>query len=254
MLHLVTALALLVPPAVPAPAPQPCAPPPVAHRGGTEHALENTLEAFRAAAGAGITTWELDVRFDATGTPVVLHDATVDRISPRTGPITRFTAPVPTDDGQVVPTLRDVYAEAPAGTHVLTELKVMPTPAQWTAVAAAIDTTVGRAAVSLMSFDRDIVLAARTEIPGTLTGLVHSAGYLPPSAVEPFGTSFFKAHGTITEARAAAWRAAGLKLYAWTPNGSADWARLQPWVDAVITDRPIAYEAWAAAQACGAGD
>ncbi|GAA0811412.1 hypothetical protein Sya03_17160 [Spirilliplanes yamanashiensis] len=250
MLPLVTALALLVPPAVPAPAPQPCAPPPAAHRGGTEHALENTLDAFHAAADAGIPTWELDVRFDATGTPVVLHDATVDRISPRTGPITRFTTPVPTDDGQVVPTLRAVYAAAPPGTHVLTELKVTPTPAQWAAVAADIDATVGRPAVTLMSFDRTTVLAARTAIPGTVTALVHNAGHLPPEAVIPLGTSFVKAHGSITAARAATWRAAGLKLYAWTPNGAADWSRLQPWVDAVITDRPIAYAQWAAGRSC----
>jgi glycerophosphoryl diester phosphodiesterase len=49
-------------------------PAPVAHRGGTERAAENTLDAFKAAGDAGVTYWELDVHFDKNGTAVVLHD------------------------------------------------------------------------------------------------------------------------------------------------------------------------------------
>src|SRR4051812_49052549 len=86
-------------------APRFCAPAaaPVAHRGGTEKSMENTVGAFRAAGAAGITRWELDVRFDQRDTPVVLHDETVDRVSPSTGPVSRLDTTrgrVRTDDGQ----------------------------------------------------------------------------------------------------------------------------------------------------------
>lgn len=241
------------PPAAAAPAS--CAPVPavVAHRGGTEQAVENTLGAFRAAGEAGVTTWELDVRFDATGTPVVLHDATVDRVSPRSGRITDLDAGdrgIPTDDGQHVPSLREAYAEATAhDAFVLTELKVLPTEAQWRVLADEIDRSVGRDSVLIMSFERDAVLAAREHVPGAATGLLHNAGYLHPEQIRPYGDAFLKAYGTLSPYRAGEWRAAGLRLFAWTVNAQADWERMAALpVDDVITDRPIAYRAWAGQQ------
>jgi glycerophosphoryl diester phosphodiesterase len=132
---------------------------------------------FRSAGGAGIMTWELDVHFDVNGTPVVLHDDTVDRVSPSTGPIAELDASehgIPTDDGQYIPTLREVYELAQRyGAHVLSEIKVMPTEAEW---------------------------------------------------------------------------AAAIKVYAWTVDNEADWQKLSAWpVDAIITNKPIAYRQWAQA-------
>jgi glycerophosphoryl diester phosphodiesterase len=229
----------------------PCAPAPavVAHRGGTERSMENTLGAFRAAGDAGVATWELDVHFDVRGTPVVLHDATVDRVSPLSGPVTGLDASnggIPTDDGQHVPTLREAYAEAVAyDAVVLTELKVMPTTAQWAALAGEIDRSVGRDSVRLISFGRDIVLAAREHLPGVATGLLHSAGYLHAEQIREYGDAFLMSYLTLSASRAAEWRAAGIRLYAWTVNREADWARMAGLpVDDVVTDRPIAYRQW----------
>jgi glycerophosphoryl diester phosphodiesterase len=234
---------------------EPCATTPsvVAHRGGTEKSMENTVGAFRAAGAAGIGEWELDVRYDVHGTPVVLHDATVDRVSPRSGAVSTLDATadggIPTDDGQRIPTLREVYDVAlPYRAHVLTELKVMPTAAEWTAVAAEIDETVGRSAVTLMSFDRAIVAAAQRQIPGTATALIHTAGFLYPQQIQEYGDSFVKADAAISASRAQQWRAAGIRLYAWTVDTESGWTRDATFpVDAVITDRPIAYQQWAAA-------
>ncbi|MCA2218597.1 glycerophosphodiester phosphodiesterase [Jidongwangia harbinensis] len=247
----------VVPPSVEAPAP--CAPAPavVAHRGGTERAMENTVGAFRAAGAAGVTTWELDVHFDVRGTPVVLHDATVDRVSPLSGPVAQLDAGnrgIPTDDGQYVPTLREVYAEAVAHeAFVLTELKVTPTAEQWRAVADEIDRSVGRDAVLIMSFSRDVVLAARDHVPGARTGLLHTAGYLHADQIREYGDAFLKSYSAISASRATEWRAGGIRLYAWTVNQEADWPRMAAMpVDEIITDRPIAYRAWAARQ-CAVG-
>lgn len=222
----------------------------VAHRGGTERAMENTLGAFRAAGAAGVRTWEIDVRFDVHGTPVVLHDATVDRVSPVSGPISELDAGdggIATDDGQYVPTLRAVYELAGLyQAQVLTELKVMPTAEQWTAVAAQIDATIGRPAVTLMSFEKPIVLAAARQIPGTHSALIHQAGYLSPEQIQQYGDAFNKSATSISESRAEQWHAAGIRLYAWTVDNQSDWERLSAWpIDGIITDRPIEYEQWA---------
>ena len=236
----------------------PPAPVAVAHRGGTEVALENTLGAFRSAGAAGVDRWELDVRFDVRGTPVVLHDATVDRVSPRTGRIADLDTTdrgVPTDDGQYVPSLRETYAAAVQhDAVVLTEFKVMPTETQWRAVAAEIDGSVGRDRVILMSFDRETVLAARQWIPGAPTGLLHNAGYLHPAQVSEFGEHLMKAHRVISESRARDWSAGGISVWAWTVDDEQDWDRLAAWpVTGMITDRPIAYAVWASSRCGGTG-
>ena len=50
-----------------------------AHRGASAVAPENTIAAFRAARDQGATWVELDVALLADGTPVVIHDVTLDR-------------------------------------------------------------------------------------------------------------------------------------------------------------------------------
>lgn len=59
----------------------------IAHRGYMAVAPENTAAAFIAAAKAGFTTIETDIRFTADDppVPVLIHDATVDRTSDGTG-------------------------------------------------------------------------------------------------------------------------------------------------------------------------
>lgn len=51
------------------------------HRGSRLRAPENTLEAFELALREGADGVELDVRLDRQGTPIVLHDPTLNRIT-----------------------------------------------------------------------------------------------------------------------------------------------------------------------------
>ncbi|WP_104201706.1 glycerophosphodiester phosphodiesterase family protein [Billgrantia saliphila] len=53
----------------------------IAHRGLSAHAPENTLAAVRAAHEAGCQWVELDVQLLGDGTPVIWHDASVQRCS-----------------------------------------------------------------------------------------------------------------------------------------------------------------------------
>jgi len=57
----------------------------VAHWGFAAEVPENTLAAVVDAADAGANAVEVDVRAAADGTPVLHHDATLDRLTDATG-------------------------------------------------------------------------------------------------------------------------------------------------------------------------
>lgn len=64
----------------------------VAHRGASRIAPENTLAAFRKAAEQGTWWVEFDVSLLGDSTPVIHHDATLDRCTDAAGPLTAVGA------------------------------------------------------------------------------------------------------------------------------------------------------------------
>ncbi|MFE6493548.1 glycerophosphodiester phosphodiesterase [Streptomyces sp. NPDC057748] len=60
-----------------------------AHRGGAGEAPENSLEALRSSA-PWADVLDLDTQVLADGTPVLMHDASVDRTTGRSGPVAAF--------------------------------------------------------------------------------------------------------------------------------------------------------------------
>lgn len=63
----------------------------VAHRGGGALAPENTLGAIRLGASRGFKGVEFDVMLAGDGTPVVIHDETVDRTTDGRGAVPTMT-------------------------------------------------------------------------------------------------------------------------------------------------------------------
>ena len=63
----------------------------VAHRGGGKLAPENTLGAIRLGASMGFKGVEFDVMLAGDGTPVVIHDETVDRTTDGRGEVSKMT-------------------------------------------------------------------------------------------------------------------------------------------------------------------
>lgn len=63
----------------------------IAHRGGLDHAPENTLEAFRHSQTIGVDILEYDVFITADGELVVIHDETVDRTTNGSGRVNDLT-------------------------------------------------------------------------------------------------------------------------------------------------------------------
>lgn len=63
----------------------------VAHRGGGSLAPENTLGAIRLGASMGFKGVEFDVMLAGDGTPVLIHDETVDRTTDGHGEVSKMT-------------------------------------------------------------------------------------------------------------------------------------------------------------------
>jgi glycerophosphoryl diester phosphodiesterase len=100
-----------------------------AHRGwhlGELAGCENTLAAFRRAVDEGYGYVELDVHASADGVAVVHHDATLDRTTDGSGPISALPAAalarLRVRGREPVPLLEQVLAELP-DTRVTIELK-----------------------------------------------------------------------------------------------------------------------------------
>lgn len=94
----------------------------LAHRGDHRRAAENSLEAFRAAlAIPGCDGLEFDVRACRDGTPVILHDATLERVQGRSWRADRMTADELEELG--VPSLAAVLAAVPRRMFLDVELK-----------------------------------------------------------------------------------------------------------------------------------
>ena len=104
------------------------------HRGANTIAPENTLAAAAAAYSQGVDIVEIDVRTTADGTPVLMHDATVDRTTDGSGALSSLSdAEVTTLDagggfdpwfrGEAVPTLAAFLDAVPKGRGIYVEVK-----------------------------------------------------------------------------------------------------------------------------------
>src|SRR5438034_4921517 len=104
----------------------------VAHRGYWRSHPENSLSAFRSAEWAGCEWVECDVHAAADGTPIVIHDETLDRTTSGTGPVAdkvcselshlrlKFNGHL---TGDPVPTMARLLAALKPTTGILVELK-----------------------------------------------------------------------------------------------------------------------------------
>ncbi|QLG60874.1 glycerophosphodiester phosphodiesterase [Halorarum salinum] len=113
----------------------------IAHRGFAGDHPENTLGAFRAAAGTAAML-ELDVRRCGSGEVVVFHDAELGRVTGRRGAVAETPYDVLADcevldSGEGVPLLADVFAAVPPSVGVNVELKTVDVAADAAELAAA---------------------------------------------------------------------------------------------------------------------
>jgi glycerophosphoryl diester phosphodiesterase len=245
-----------------------------AHRGASARAPENTLEAFRLAVEAGAGGLELDVRMTRDGEVVVIHDATVDRVTDGSGAVAgmtldevrRFDAgySFSPDGGRTfpyrgravrIPTLAEVYEEFP-DIYVNADIKEAQPEAE-EAVLSVIKDAAAEGRTLVASTDHAVLRrfrkvsgghistgASRREIAAFyvlsrlhLEALVSPAYEALQVPVEHRGIKL------VTPRFVRAAHSRGVRVDVWTINDVAEMNQLLDLgVDVIMTDRPEVLE------------
>ena len=213
----------------------------IAHRGASQAAPENTVEAFRLARDLGADWVELDVRRTSDGVAVVHHDAHLAD-GRRIGRMHAGELP------GYVPSLAEAL-EACAGMGVHIEIKNLPDDPDYDsenlvadAVAGLIAAYLGPGRAVVSSFNVDAVDAVRAVDPAIPTALV--CGIVEPAQAVARATAHKMAavHPFDAMCDAAFVRRAhdaGLAVNVWTINHAERMSELVAMgVDGLITDVP----------------
>jgi glycerophosphoryl diester phosphodiesterase len=225
---------------VAAPQVQPSGPLVVAHRGSTEQATENTLEAFQHALDEGANALELDVHLTSDGDLAVIHDDTLDRTHGRPGTVRQMTSQELREAG--VPMLQDVL-NLPE-TTLIVEIK-HPKGGRHQGVEQILVDQLERAGALertvVISFDEQSLRTLHQLEPDLATGYLYSGKTLDPAQAKlDLGIDYLGPHfSQVTPEYVEQAHQAGLKVNPWTVNQVSDLQRMVDLgVDAITTDQP----------------
>lgn len=214
----------------------------VAHRGAAAEAPENTLEAFDLAVELGADALELDVRLAADGSLAVIHDETLDRTTPATGPVRGRARGELAELG--VPALGEVLG-AHAGLPVTVDVK---DPEATPAVVGLVE-RLGRADRTVLYVEDGTHLASFRRYPGPRATSTRQAlgfalagrwlrGPPRPSFPEVFHTPLRRwGLPVVSPGLVRTVHRHQREVQVWTVNGPRWLRRLADWgVDAIVTD------------------
>ncbi len=222
----------------------------IAHRGNSRYAPENTLAAFRAAQGKADVV-ETDAHVSSDGKLVIMHDSTVDRTTDGTGAIASLTLAQlklldagswfgPSFAGERVPTLEEMITNTLPFATPLIERK---------AGAASVYVNELRRLnavtnVLVQSFDWAFLAAVHALEPNLRLGALGSGTFTAStltSITNSGATIVAWEKASVTPAVVGLVRGAGLDLYVWTVDGSADIQNfIALGVDGIISNDPAA--------------
>jgi len=227
----------------------------VAHRGAGKLAPENTLAALRLGASLGQTMFEFDVKLTGDATPILLHDATLERTTSGQGLAGSFTLSEiaqldagswHSDDyaGEPVPTFANV-ARWLRARQLMANIEIKPSPGRETETGAAVAIAAAHAWQGaqipplLSSFSEAALQAAAQAVPMLPRALLLHR--LPDdwlARLKRLGCVGLDAHHEqLNEQVVAQARNAGFRVLTYTVNDPARAQRLLDWgVDVVITD------------------
>ena len=222
-----------------------------AHRGGSLEACENSLSAFRRAAGLGFTYLETDVRPTRDGVAVLHHDAGLDRTTDGQGPVRmrtwREVQAVHLADGSTPLRLEELLEELPHAHLTIDAKEAGAVPA----IADAVNRSGAGNRVCVTSFSPARLNRLRRLLPHVESG-AHPGEVLRLR----FGTPLLRALPRVTRVQVpprafavplvrasviARARRLGLGLDVWTVDDPAQMRDLiSLGVDGIMTDRPSA--------------
>ncbi len=227
----------------------------IAHRGASAVAPENTLAAFHKALELGADGIELDVRLCADGTPVVIHNPSVDATTDGSGSVAQMTLRelkqldagawfAPAFAGERIPTLEETLAAVGGRLLVNIELKGK----------AILGRRLVRATVDLIeryclaervlvsSFNPLLLHRVQRIAPKIATGLLYLWAFLPGVAQrvapQPY-TALHPSVGILTQDHRDWIRRHPYRIHVWTVDEPTEMRRLIEWgVGGIITNTP----------------
>ncbi len=224
----------------------------IAHRGFSAVAPENTLSAFKYAIRSKADMIEVDVRLTKDGTPVIIHDAKVDRTTNGSGKVRNFYVWTLKEldagswfdlkyKGEKIPTLEETLKFINGRLPINIEIKTSPRRNEITEKVLAVIFENGYEEKTLISsFDPRILRRLRKltdKIPTAL--LYHYPIYFNPiktlknlNAVALIHNFKFTTQNLVRKIHDA-----GLKIFVYTVNKPEDIKKMiNLGVDGIITD------------------
>ena len=209
----------------------------IGHRGAKGHLPENTLVSFQKAIDLGADMIELDVRLSLDKVPMVIHDETIDRTTPKTGLVTDYNAKELQQLG--IPTLRDVFALVDNRCEINVELKTFSATQPILDLIAKSTFDQNRILISSFDWnalqevqfhDEDIRIGVLTETDLDLA--LAFAKFIKAYSINPY-------YHLLTTESVQRIKEKGFKVFPWTINEPEDITFVQSLkVDGIITDFP----------------
>ena len=236
----------------------------IGHRGYAARAPENTLVSIEAALTAGARSVEFDIHVASCGTPVVIHDETLDRTTDGDGPVQRQTAEQlqtldagawfdPEFAGERIPTLADALdCVARRAHHIYPEVKGIRKPSDVDGMVRMVRDRAMAERTTFISLDWTVLDRIRAQDEGIRIGFIVEAADLFDDALalavaDPAAILDLN-HVIALDDPSVVRRAAdeGVAVVTWTVNEPEEATRLrQSGVTGFTTDQVDRLLAWA---------
>jgi glycerophosphoryl diester phosphodiesterase len=210
----------------------------IAHRGASSIELENTLAAFRAAAGQGADGVELDVHATVDGEIVVLHDPSIMGL-PIAQARMRDLSQLRLLNGEPLPTLAQAL-ETLDQLKVFVEVKVLD-PRWDERLLEVIDQGPNPSGYAVHSFAFHVVRRLREKRPSLPTGVLSEVETRNPRQTlgDAKAQTLWQETTTLDEALVKRVHDIGAEIIAWTVDNPSDMERLvKAGVDGICTNHP----------------
>ncbi|HYU29837.1 MAG TPA: glycerophosphodiester phosphodiesterase [Gemmatimonadales bacterium] len=210
----------------------------IAHRGASSIELENSLAAFRAAAGQGADAVELDVHATIDGELVVHHDPAVMGL-PIAQARARDLAALQLPNGEPIPSLAqalDVLGQL----KVFVEVKVLD-PKWDDRLLATLDSGPNRSGYAVHSFVVPVVRRLGQKRPSLPRGVLSEAATGNPQQTldDASAQTLWQERATLDEPLVKSVHGLKATIIAWTVDNPADMQRFVRWgVDGICTNHP----------------
>lgn len=210
----------------------------IAHRGASSVELENSLAAFRAAAGQGADGVELDVHATIDGELVVHHDPSL-RGLPIAQTRAKDLAAIPLSNGEHIPTLAqalDVLGQL----KVFVEVKGLD-PRWDDRLLATLDRSPNPSGYAVHSFAFHVMRRLGDKRPTLPRGILSEVATRSPQQTleDARAQTLWQEKDTLEESLIETVHGLGATIIAWTVDDPGDMERLVHWgVDGICTNHP----------------